>query len=126
MIKTDNIKNKLKLLGYRLKETQYADGEVVLIVYLPILCYLKIRLMESKIKISLRTYMGLGFFSLEFNYAIYSLALALLLAFEIIQVNSVLTIFFFLFILYFLLCIIKLEFLKLNVYRWIEEELDIK
>ena len=126
MIKTDNIKNKLKLLGYRLKETQYADGEVVLKVYLPILCYLKIRLMESKIKISLRTYMGLGFFSLEFNYAIYSLALALLLAFEIIQVNSVLTIFFFLFILYFLLCIIKLEFLKLNVYRWIEEELDIK
>ncbi len=126
MIKTENIKNKLHRLGYKYKEDYYSEKEHVLKIYLPILCYLKIRFTEHKISITARTYIGSWFHTIEFNFILYGLATALLLAFEIIAVQSIFTALLGLFILYFLLCIIKLEFLRLMVIKWTEQELNSK
>jgi hypothetical protein len=124
MIKTDNIKSKLKVLGYKMKETQNEKGDVILKVYLPILCFLKIRFAENKIKITSGTYVGFYFYSLELTVIVYSLVLSLLLAYEVIAMNSVFTFFFLLFILYYLVCFVKSEFLRIIIIGWIEKELD--
>ncbi|GEM_PF-1415953 len=124
MIKTNNIKSKLKLLGYKMKETQNENGEVVLKVFLPLLCFLKVRIAENKIKITSGTHVGFYFYSLELTVIVYSLVLALLLAYEVISMNSVFTVFFLLFILYYLVCFVKSEFLRIIIIGWIEKELD--
>ena len=124
MIRTDNIKSKLNLLGYKMKETQNEKGEVILKVYLPIVCFLKIRFAENKIKITSGSYVGFYFYSLELTAIFYSLVLSLLLAYEVIAMNSVFTVFFLLFILYYLVCFIKSEFLRIIIIGWIEKELD--
>lgn len=124
MIKPDNIKSKLNFLGYKMKETQNEKGDVILKVYLPIVCFLKIRFAENKIKITSGTYVGFHFYSLELTAIIYSLVLVLLLAYEAISVNSVFTVFFLLFILYYLVCFVKSEFLRIVIIGWIEKELD--
>ena len=124
MIKTNNIKSKLKLLGYKMKETQNENGEVVLKVFLPLLCFLKVRIAENKIKITSGTHVGFYFYSLELTVIVYSLVLALLLAYEVISMNSVFTVFFLLFILYYLVCFVKSEFLRIIIIVWIEKELD--
>jgi len=124
MIRTDNIKSKLNLLGYKMKETQNEKGEVILKVYLPIVCFLKIRFAENKIKITSGSYVGFYFYSLELTAIFYSLVLSLLLAYEVIAMNSVFTVFFLLFILYYLVCFFKSEFLRIIIIGWIEKELD--
>lgn len=116
------IKNRLILLNYIVKEKINSKNEVTIIrVYLPILCYLKIKFTKDKTKISSRTFIGSNLISIELNFIIYLLMLALLLAYEVIQVNSVLTIFFILFLLFFIVCIIKLEFIKLLIINLIEK-----
>ena len=107
-----------------MKETQNEKGEVILKVYLPIVCFLKIRFAENKIKITSGSYVGFYFYSLELTAIFYSLVLSLLLAYEVIAMNSVFTVFFLLFILYYLVCFIKSEFLRIIIIGWIEKELD--
>ena len=107
-----------------MKETQNENGEVVLKVFLPLLCFLKVRIAENKIKITSGTYVGFYFYSSELTAIIYSLVLALLLAYEVISMNSVFTVFFLLFILYYLVCFVKSEFLRIIIIGWIEKELD--
>jgi hypothetical protein len=46
------------------------------------------------------------------------------LAYEVIAMNSVFTFFFLLFILYYLVCFVKSEFLRIIIIGWIEKELD--
>jgi len=120
----ENIRQKLDLYEFRFNERKNSSGEVVLKIYLPLLCYLKITFSESRVKISSRTFIGLDFLSLEWNFMLYALALALLLAFQVFDVESVFTIFFLLFLLFFGMGIIKLEFLKTQVYRWLDDLKD--
>jgi hypothetical protein len=117
----ENIRQKLNLYGFRFYERENSSGESVLKIYLPMLCYLKITFSENRIKISSRTFIGLDFLSLEWNFMLYALALALLLAFQVFDVGSAFTIFFLLFLLFFCMGIIKLEFLKTQVYKWLDE-----
>lgn len=121
MIKSDVIISKLKLLGYKLKETRNEKGEVILKVFLPILCFLKIKFKGNKIKITTGTYVGFYFYSLELTAIVYTLVLTLLLAYEVISMNSVFTVLFLLFILYYLICFIKLEFLRIIIIGWFEK-----
>jgi len=122
MKKHEIIKNRLSLLNFKVKEeVNSKDKETTLRVYLPLLCYLKIKFTKDKTKISSRTFIGSNLISIELNFIIYLLMLALLLAYEVIQVNSVLTIFFILFLLFFIVCIIKLEFIKLLIINLIEK-----
>ena len=75
------IKNRLILLNYIVKEKINSKNEVTIIrVYLPILCYLKIKFTKDKTKISSRTFIGSNLISIELNFIIYLLMLALLLA----------------------------------------------
>lgn len=124
MINPDDIIRKLRLLGYKLKETKNEKGEVMLKVFLPILCFLKIRFKENKIEITTGSYVGFYFYSLEMTVIVYSLVLTLLLAYEVISMNSEFTVFFLLFILYYLICLIKLEFLRVIVIGWCNKRLE--
>ena len=121
-MKTNRILRKLSMLGYKFKETQHTQDEVVLKIYLPVLCYLKIKFSANSIKISSRTFIGIDFLSVEWNLIIYSLVLTFLLAISVIQAHSMIVIFFAIFILYYLMCIIKLEALKVILCRWIDIE----
>jgi len=124
MIKIDPILKNLIILGYKHKEKHYKKDEVILKIYLPILCYLKIKFLANRIEITSRTFIGIDFISAEWNLIIYSLALTILLAVGVIQTNSMIVVFFTIFILYFLMCIVKLEALKVIICRWIEMELQ--
>ncbi len=128
MMKTDNIKEKLTLFGYRFKEESHPDkDEIVLKVYLPILCYLRIRIAQNRIKISSRSFIGFSrYVSLEMNYIIYALIMALLLDFGLIQLNSGWVLAFFIFFIFFVFCAVRLESLKTVIYRWFETELENK
>jgi hypothetical protein len=121
---SEHLVQKLDFWGYRFNESQNSAGESVLKVYLPILCYLKITIAENKIKITSRTFIGVDFISLEWNFLIYSLILALLLAFGAFAAHSVFTVFFLLFLFFFSMGIIKLEFLKMQIYRWADDLKD--
>jgi len=122
MINVDGISNKLNILGYRFKGTQLNQDEFILKIYLPIGCYLNIKFSANRIKITSRTFIGIDFLTVEWNLIIYSLVLLALLAFNVIPAHSVIVIFFAVFFLYYLMCIIKLEALKVILCRWIDKE----
>lgn len=113
--------NRLKLFRYRYALDTDAN-EKVLKIYLPMLCYLKLKFANGKIKISSRIQYGFNFLPLEYNFFIYAIGLLLLTAYKWTTIDTVVIMALVLILLHFVICFIKLEFLKIIVHRWLEED----
>lgn len=124
MIRADAISDKLNIFGFKFKVTQLNQDGYILKIYLPILCYLQIIISKNSIKITSRTFIGIDFLTVEWNLIAYSTLVSVLLAFSVIPTNSMIVIFFVVFTLYYLMCIIKLEALKVILLRWIDMEVQ--
>jgi len=117
MFNKQNIINKIERFDYK-----YEFKNETLIIYLPLLCYLKIRILENKIKFSSHIRFGFNFLSLELNFLLYSLAFYAVSYFYWETIDKGLLILFGLFIIYFVVCFIKIESLKIIIHNWNDKE----
>ena len=112
-----SIISKLEYFNYK-----YEIKDETLKIYLPMLCYLKIKITKDKIKFSSHIRFGFNILSLEYNFLIYSLALYLLTWFKWTALNKGIFILLGLFIIYFVISFIKTESMKTILHNWIENE----
>lgn len=108
--------SKLEYFNYK-----YEVKGDTLKVYLTLLCYLKIRITDDKVKFSSRIRFGFHFLSLEFNFLIYSLGLYLLTYFNWSTLNKGIFVLLGLFIIDFVISFIKTESMKIIIHNWIED-----
>jgi len=121
---TDLIIEKLKFFNYKYTTDIYRDkpAEIILKIYLPMLCYLKVSFFENKVKMTSRILYGINFLSLEYNFFIYAIGLIILSFLKWSELDMVIFIFLFIILIKFVICFIKLELLKTIIHRWIEED----
>jgi hypothetical protein len=120
-IKPERLINRLETFSYR--HTLDTDaGERVLKIYLPMFCYLKLKFANGRVKISSRIQYGFNFLPLEYNFFIYTIGLLLLTAYKWTTIDTVVIMGLVLILLHFVICFIKLEFLKIIVHKWLEED----
>ena len=112
-----SIISKLEYFNYK-----YEIKDETLKIYLPMLCYLKIKITKDKVKFSSHIRFGFNILSLEYNFLIYSLALYLLTWFKWTALNKGIFILLGLFIIYFVISFIKTESMKTILHNWIENE----
>lgn len=116
-VDTQGIISKLEYFDYRYK---YADE--TLKIYLPMLCYLKIKIKNNKVKFSSHIHFGFHFLSLEYNFLIYSLGFYILASYTWTSLNKGVFVLFALFILHFAISFVKIEAMKTIVHNWIEND----
>ncbi len=120
-INPERLINRLELFRYRYALDTDAN-EKVLKIYLPMLCYLKMKFANGKVKISSRIQYGFNFLPLEYNFFIYAIGLLLLTAYKWTTIDTTVIMGLVLILLHFVICFIKLEFLKIIVHKWLEED----
>ncbi len=120
----ESIIEKLKFFNYRFTTDVYRNHplEIILKIYLPLLCYLKISFFENKVKMTSRILYGFSFLSLEYNFIVYAIGLITLSLLKWSDLEIVIYIFLFILLIKFIICFIKLELLKALIHRWIEED----
>ena len=118
------IVSKLEFFNYRYSLDQFrqAPAETILKIYLPLFCFLRVSFSEGKVRMSSRIQYGFNFLSLEYNFLIYAMGLIALATYLWNAIPAVLFIGLGLILLHFLVCFIKLEFLKTIIHRWVEDE----
>ena len=114
---SEKIASRLKFFKYKYE----LDGPT-LKIFLPIFCYLKIDFREDKVKITSRINFGFKFFPIEINFYIYGLILYLLTWFQWTVLNKGIFMLIGIFLLIFVICIIKIESMKNIVHNWIEKD----
>lgn len=114
---TQKIISKLQFFNYKYE----LEGDT-LKVYLPMWCYLKIRIGAEKVKLSSHIRFGFHFLSLEYNFLIYSLALYLISWFQWAVLNKGIFVLFGLFIIHFVISFIRIESTKTIIHQWVETE----
>ncbi len=124
-ITPERLINRLELFRYRYDLDTDAH-EKVLKIYLPMLCYLKLKFANGKVKTSSRIQYGFNFLTLEYNFFIYAIGLLLLTAYKWTTIDTVVIMGLVLILLHFVICFIKLEFLKIIVHRWLDEDHTIE
>jgi len=122
----ENIISRLKFFNYR-----YELRGTRLKVFLPMLCYLKIDFKNGKMKMSSGLDFGFNFLSLEYNFIIYSFILYILTWYKWATLPRAGFLILGLFVIYFVVCFIKIESLKIIIHNWIERdrrkvEIDLK
>lgn len=113
---TQGIISKLKYFNYK-----YEIKDETLKIYLPMLCYLKIKIEKNKVKFSSHIRYGFNFLALEYNFLIYSLVLYWL-ASVWTAITEGIYVLFALFIIHFVVSFIKIESMKIIIHNWIENE----
>ena len=91
-------------------------------IFLPMFCYLKIDFPADKIKITSRINFGFKFLPVEFNFLIYGLILYLLTWFQWPVFNKGIFMLIGIFLLIFMICIIKIESMRTILHNWIEKD----
>ncbi len=91
-------------------------------IFLPMLCYIKIRFSNDKIKISSHLKFGFRFLPLEFNFLIYGAILYVLAWFKWTNLNKGIFILFGLLVVHFVICFIKIESMRTIIHNWIEKD----
>ena len=114
---SEKIVSRLKFFKYKYE----LDGRN-LKNFLPIFCYLKIDFREDKVKITSRINFGFRFLPIEINFYIYGLILYLLTWFQWTVLNKGIFMLIGIFLLIFVICIIKTESMKTIVHNWIEKD----
>ena len=113
----DKIISRLALYNYT-----YELKEDVLKIHLPMLCYLKINFKDGKIKMTSHIRIAMSYFPLEYNFLFYGLGFYILTWYFWANLNKAVFLLFGLFIIYFVICFIKIEIMKLIVHNWIDKE----
>ena len=101
---------KYELKGTRLK------------IFLPMFCYLQIDFPVDSVKITSRINFGFRFLPVELNFIIYGLILYLLTWFQWPVLNKGIFMLIGIFLLIFVICIIKIESMRTIVHNWIEKD----
>ena len=112
-----SIISKLEYFNYK-----YEVKEETIKIYLPLLCYVKIKSENDKVKLSSHIRFGFNFLTLEYNFLIYSLVLYLLTWFQWSTINKGIFVLFGIFLIHFVICFIKIESMKTIIHNWIEKE----
>jgi hypothetical protein len=116
-INQEKIIARLRLYNYDFEQ----NGDVMKI-YLPMFCFLKLRFENEKVKLTSHIRFGFHFLTLEWNFIIYGLILYLLTWFQWPELNKGIFMLFGIFLLIFMICIIKIESMKIIVHSWIEKD----
>jgi hypothetical protein len=114
---SDKIISRLETFNYNYE----LDGKT-LKIFLPMLCYLKIKSDSSKLNITSHISFGFRFLPIEINFALYGLALYLLTWFQWTNLNKGLFALLGIFLIYFVVCFIKLESMRSILHNWIEKD----
>lgn len=122
----DKLTEKLKRYNYRfhVKEAYGNPDEKILHVYLPFLCFLKIRFSGKKIAIQSRVrYISGVSSSLEFDFLLYAIFATVLytLAWENISLYPYVSVILLFILLHRVICFVRLEAFKTTVIRWLDE-----
>jgi hypothetical protein len=120
-INPERLINRLETFSYR-HALDTDEDKKVLKIYLPMFCYLKLKFANGKVKISSRIQYGFNFLPLEYNFFIYAIGLLLLAAYKWTTIDTAVIMGLVLILLHFVICFIKLEFLKIIVHKWLEED----
>jgi hypothetical protein len=86
------------------------------------LCYLKINFVADKIKITSRISFGFRILPIEINFLIYGLVLYSLTWFQWTILNKGIFASFAILLIYFVVCLIKLESMRSIIHNWIEKD----
>ena len=121
MDKKDQISDKLISRLKRFNYSYEAKGTIIK-VFLPMLCYLKINSAQDKIKITSHITFGFSFLPIEINFIIYGLVLYILTWFQWTNLNKGIFALLGIFLIYFVVCFIKLESMRSVLHTWIEKD----
>jgi hypothetical protein len=91
-------------------------------IFLPMFCFLKIRVIGDRVKMTSHLRFGFDFLPLEFNYLIYAAILYALAWFQWTTLNKGIFILFGLLMIHFVICFIKIESMRTIVHKWIEDD----
>lgn len=97
----------------------------VLKIFLPMFCFLKLSFENEKVKLTSHIRFGFQFLTLEWNFLIYGLILYLLTWFQWPVLNKGIFILLGIFLLVFVICVIKIESMKITVHNWIEKDSSV-
>ena len=114
---SEKIISRLKFFNFK-----YELNGTVLKIFLPMFCYLKIEFATNRVKITSRINFGFRFLPVEVNFIIYGLILYLLTWFQWPVLNKGIFMLIGIFLLIFVICIIKIESMKTIVHNWIERD----
>jgi len=114
---TEKIITRLEFFNFN-----YELDKAILKINLPLFCYLKIKINDDSVKLTSRIRFGFSFLSLEWNFIIYGLILYLLAYFQWITLNRGIFVLLGLFVIYFVVCFMKIETMKKIVHNWIEKD----
>ena len=114
---TEQIISRLEFFNFN-----YELDKDILKINLPLFCYLKIKINDDSVKLTSRIRFGFSFLSLEWNFIIYGLILYVLAFFQWITLNRGIFVLLGLFVIYFVVCFMKIETMKKIVHNWIEKD----
>lgn len=113
----DKIIERLKHFDYK-----YELNGQILKVFLPMFCYLKITIKSDKVKMTSHINFGFRFLSLEYNFLIYAFGLYILTWYFWPTLNKAGFVLLGLMFIYFIVCFIKIETVKIILHNWIEND----
>lgn len=113
----EKITSRLRFFNYN-----YELKDTTLKIFLPMFCYLRIRFLPDRIKITSHLQFGFRFLPLEFNFLIYAAALYALAWFQWTTLNKGVFILLGLLVTHFIICFIKIESMRSIIHKWIEND----
>ena len=100
----------------------YELKDSTLKIYLPTLCYLKIRFSNDRIRITSHLQYGFRFLPLELNFLVYGAVMFALGWFQWTTLNKGAFILLGLILIHFVICFVKLESMRSIIHQWIEKD----
>jgi hypothetical protein len=117
MLDSDKIISRLEVFNYN-----YDLDGATLKIFLPMFCYLKVKYNSNKIAITSHISFGFRFLPIEINFALYGFALYILTWFQWTNWNKGIFALLGIFLIYFVVCFIKLESMRSILHSWIEKD----
>lgn len=111
------IKSRLQFYKYN-----FTLNDSTLKIYLPMLCYLKIKFSDKGVKMTSHLRFGFDFLPLEFNFLIYAAILYVLAWFQWTALNKGIFVLFGLLVIHFVVCFIKIESMRVIIHKWIDQD----
>ena len=113
----EKIISRLQFFNYK-----YEHRGTRIKIFLPMFCYLQIDFPADRVKITSHINFGFKFLPLELNFIIYGFILYLLTWFQWSILNKGIFMLIGLFLLIFVICVVKIESMRTIVHNWIEKD----
>lgn len=117
LFNSEKITSRLESFNY-----DYRLKDKTLKIFLPMLCYLKIKFSNDSVKMTSHLRIGFDFLPLEFNFFIYGAILYILTWFQWTTLNKGIFILLGLLVIHFVICFIKIESMRVIIHNWIDED----